>query len=65
MISLRTFFNFLIDVEDINMKNLFVGFKLKSVEKSIINTVSKREFDLILDAVDTKSPILKLGGKGE
>jgi integrase len=65
MMSLRTFFNFLIDIEDINMKNPFVGFKSKSVEKSTITTVSKREFDLILDAIDNESPILKLGGKGE
>lgn len=65
MASLKCFFDFLIDVEDIEMKNPFRKYVIKEVVKSSIETVSRDEFLQILTAVDTVDPLIKLGGKGQ
>ena len=55
--TLTTFFNFLIDIEDIVMKNYFKECIKMSVPKSQINIITKNEFDSILDAIDTCTPL--------
>ncbi|MFN8579328.1 MAG: hypothetical protein U0354_21080 [Candidatus Sericytochromatia bacterium] len=65
MISLKSFFNFLIDIEKIEMKNPFSVYQSKSIQKKIIETISKEEFNKILDAIDAENSFVKLGGKGE
>lgn len=65
MAALKCFFEFLIDVEDIEMKNPFRKYVIKEVVKSSIETVSRDEFLQILTAVDTVDPLIKLGGKGQ
>lgn len=56
--SLTTFFDFLIDKEDIIMKNYFKECASLPVPKKTIKTLNKDEFDAILNAVDTCHPIL-------
>jgi integrase len=56
--SLKTFFDFLIDKEDIVMKNYFKECASLPVHKKIIKTINKDDFDAILNAVDTCYPIL-------
>lgn len=63
--SVRVFFDFLIDVEEIVMKNPFKFYTRESIQSSNIETISKDEFESILAAVDTFDPIIVLGGKGE
>lgn len=62
--ALKAFFNFLIEIEDITMKNPFSGYTQKSIKKKNVETLTKAEFDAILDAVGTTSSHVKLGGKG-
>ncbi|NCA30706.1 MAG: hypothetical protein EBS93_08320 [Chitinophagia bacterium] len=59
------FFEFLIDIENIDMKNPFRKYVPKVATPPTIDTVTEEEFNRILDAVDTFDPIQKLGGKGE
>ena len=56
--SLTTFFNFLIDKEDIVMKNYFKECASLPVPKKTIKTIEKEDFEAILNAVDTYHPIL-------
>ena len=56
--SLTTFFNFLIDKEDIIMKNYFKECASLPVPKKTIKTIDKEDFEAILNAVDTYHPIL-------
>ena len=56
--SLTTFFNFLIDKEDIVMKNYFKECASLPVPKQTIKTIEKEDFEAILNAVDTYHPIL-------
>ena len=63
--AIRTFFEFLIDIENIDMKNPFRNFVPKVVTPSNIDIITEDEFNQILDAVDTFSPFITLGGKGE
>lgn len=65
MIGLKGFFAFLIDEEDIEMKNPFRKYTAKPIPHSEINSVTKEEFNAILKAVDDCNPIAVLGGKGE
>ncbi|MBF4485595.1 tyrosine-type recombinase/integrase [Flavobacterium sp. CSZ] len=65
MSGLKAFFKFLIDIEEIQMKNPFAVYSAKHVQKKNIYSLTKGEFDAILDAVDTFDPKTKLGGKGE
>lgn len=63
--GVKGFFDFLIDVEEVEMKNPFRMYVRKYVPPSEIDTINKDEFDLILSAVDNYTPISVLGGKGE
>ena len=65
MVSLKSFFNFLIEIEDINCKNPFAVFNRKKVIKTSVETINKFEFDAIINCIDNSSPYMKLGGKGE
>jgi len=64
-IALRSFFEFLIEVENIEMKNPFRKFVPKSVTPSSIDTITEDEFNKVLAAVDSFNPLVKLGGKGK
>jgi integrase len=64
-IAVRAFFEFLIEIENINMKNPFRKFVPKSVTPSSIDIITEDEFNQVLAAVDTFNPFIKLGGKGE
>lgn len=65
MISLKSFFNFLIEIEKVDMKNPFSVYNSKSVLSTINETITKDEFERILDSIDGSDSLLKLGGKGE
>ncbi|MFG4004603.1 tyrosine-type recombinase/integrase [Flavobacterium aquidurense] len=66
MIGMKGFFAFLIDEEDIDMKNPFRKYTAKQIPHSEINAVTKEEFEAIIKAVDDNSArIAVLGGKGE
>jgi integrase len=56
--ALTTFFDFLIDKEDIIMKNYFKECASLPVPKKSIKTIDKEDFEAILKAVDTCNPIL-------
>ncbi len=63
--SVKVFFDFLIDIEEIVMKNPFRFYTRQTVQSPNIETISKDEFESILSAVDTFDPVMVLGGKGE
>ncbi len=63
--GVKGFFDFLIDIEEIEMKNPFRKYSRKQIPKTNIDSVTKEEFDAILEAVDKYSSIVVLGGKGE
>lgn len=65
LISLKSFFNFLIEIEKIDMKNPFAVYQSKSVGHLKIEAITKNEFNKILECVDESDSLLKLGGKGE
>ncbi len=65
MISLKSFFNFLIEIEKVDMKNPFSVYNSKSVLSTINETITKDEFERILGSIDSSDSLLKLGGKGE
>jgi integrase len=65
MAGVKGFFEFLIDVEEIDMRNPFRKYVLKEAVGSAIDTITKHEFDLVLQAIDNADPIIKLGGNGE
>lgn len=56
--ALTTFFDFLIDKEDILMKNYFKECVSLPLPKKTIKTIDKEDFEAILNAVDTYHPIL-------
>ncbi len=63
--AVKTFFDFLIDVEEVEMKNPFKNYVSKQVFKSDNLTLTKSEFEKILDAIDTANPIKVYGTKKE
>ncbi|MBL0913029.1 MAG: tyrosine-type recombinase/integrase [Bacteroidia bacterium] len=63
--ALKAFFDFLISVEDVDMKNPFLVYESKSVPPTQKLTLTRAEFDAILHAVDTAKRTEVLGGKGE
>lgn len=65
MISLKSFFNFLIEIEKVDIKNPFSVYNSKSVLSTINETITKDEFERILGSIDNSDSLLKLGGKGE
>ena len=60
-----SFFNFLIEIEKVDIKNPFAVYQSKSVGSQKIETITKDEFEGILECVDNSDSLLKLGGKGE
>jgi integrase len=65
MNGVKFFFDFLINIEDIEMKNPMRNYVSKVVTQPTIEAVTKEEFESILYAVDNHDPIHILGGKGE
>ena len=63
--EVKRFFDFIIKVENVAMKNPFDNYTCKTVFKSNIYTLDKSEFNDIIKAVDNANPIIRLGGKGE
>lgn len=63
--ALKSFFKFLIDIEEIKMKNPFEAYETKKGTKKNIETLTKEEFLKIIDVIGVADPIVKLGGKGE
>lgn len=63
--GVKGFFDFLIDIEEIEMKNPFSKYSRKQIRKTNIDSVTREEFTKILKTVDTYSPFLVLGGRGE
>jgi integrase len=63
--AIRSFFEFLIEIENHDLKNPFRKFVPKGISKNNIDIISEEEFEKILDAIDNSNPIQKLGGKGE
>jgi integrase len=63
--AVRTFFEFLIEIENIEMKNPFRKFVPKVVNPSNIDIITEEEFNQILAAVGIYNPIVKLNGKGK
>jgi hypothetical protein len=63
-IAVRAFFEFLIEIENIEMKNPFRKFVPKVVTPATINIITEDEFNQILVYVDTFNPFKKLGGNG-
>lgn len=65
MSALKAFFTFLIDVEEIVMKNQFSVYESKSVVMKDVLTLTKEEFQIIIDSIGNVNPFQVLGGKGE
>lgn len=65
MATLKTFFDFLIDIEKVEMENPFEVYVTKKVEKKNPHALTIEEFNKILDAVDNADPIQHLNGRGE
>jgi integrase len=65
LIAVRSFFEFLIEIENFDMKNPFRKYVPKVVAPPTIEIITEEEFNSILDAVDKIDPIIKLGGKGK
>ncbi len=65
LVAVKAFFEFLIEVENINMKNPFRKYVKKIATPPTIDTITEVEFNKILEAVDTFNPLIKLGGRGE
>ena len=62
--TLKTFFNFLIETEDVEMKNHFSECISLSVPKKQIISLTKAEFDSILSAIDTYTPLYQTTKSG-
>lgn len=65
MAGVKRFFEFLIDIEEIDMRNPFRKYTPKEVLNSEINTVTKKEFTSILEAIETCDSRLVYSGKGD
>jgi len=61
--ELKAFYNFLIKVEKIKMDNPFETYHTKQVELSTIKSLSKSEFNQIIEAIE-QGPKLKMDSKG-
>lgn len=65
MSSLKGFFAFLIDIEEIEMRNPFRTYVIKEDVATAIETISKEEFQAVLKAVDDADSMAKSGTKGK
>jgi integrase len=61
--ELKAFYNFLIKVEKIKMGNPFETYHTKQVELSVIKSLSKSEFNQIIEAIEN-GPSFKTDSKG-
>jgi integrase len=61
MAALKGFFDFMITVEKMKVENPFGVYVTKQVGQRLIQTLTKDEFERILDAVDTSDPIAYMG----
>lgn len=57
MNGIKSFFDFLIDIEEMEIKNPFMKYVTKQVQKNNIETLTKEEFEKILLAIETASPV--------
>ncbi|NMH28055.1 tyrosine-type recombinase/integrase [Flavobacterium silvaticum] len=60
MAAMKGFFDFIVAVEKIKMENPFAVYVTKEVGKQNIQTLSKTEFEAVLEAVDNASPIFNM-----
>src|SRR6476620_512811 len=65
MAVVKAFFDFLIEVEKVQMENPFEVYVTKRVEKKNPRALTINEFRKIMEAVDSAEPIQYLNGKGE
>lgn len=65
MIALKGFFKFLIEIEKLEMNNPFQVYQSKSVANKRVETITKDEFEKILNSIKPEDSLFKLGGKGE
>jgi integrase len=65
MIAIKAFFEYLIEIENFDMKNPFRKYVRKVATPPTIDTITEEEFNKILEAVDKFNPMQELGGKGE
>lgn len=65
MSTLKGFFEFLIDIEEIEMRNPFRTFVVKESASPVIETITKQEFESVLRAIGTVNSMVKSGSKGE
>lgn len=65
MTALKSFFGFLIEVEEIDMKNPFQSYVAKHVSKKPNLTLTKSEFLAILAQIDTADPYVIRGKRNE
>ena len=63
--GVRGFFDFLIEVENVDIKNPFRKYTRKNIVKPDIESLTSQEFLAILSAVDTFDPINQLGVRKE
>ncbi len=57
MAAMKTFFDFITTIEKVKMENPFGVYVTKGVVRNQIQTLSKDEFNAILDSIDTADPI--------
>ncbi len=62
MSTLKGFFEFLIDIEEIEMRNPYRNYIIKGPTSSIVETITKSEFEEVLKAVDKDKD--QPGGRG-
>lgn len=65
LIAVKAFFEFLIEIENIEMKNPFRKYVRKVPEKNIIESITEDEFKKIIEAIDTSNSISTLKRTGE
>lgn len=63
--ELKAFFKFLITVEEIEMKNPFEVYESKSLGTKKVTTLTKDEYERIINSIGNADPYVVLGGKGE
>lgn len=65
MSALKAFYDFLINVEKVQMENPFEVYVTQKVDKKNPRALTIDEFNKILEAVDTADSIQQLNGRGE
>lgn len=65
MIALKGFFKFLIEIEKLEMKNPFEVYHSKSIINQRVETITKDEFEKIINSIEPEDSHVKLGGQGE